>query len=280
MIIDYHSHFVQPEYFGEKLREEWKAVGYQPFLPMTFEQYDEAMKPVDRAIVFGLTASAMGVRTPHEDIAAIVKRNPSKYIGFMALDPCDRDALQQMDVCVHDLGLKGIKLYPTMQHFDIREERFGAFFERAQKHRLPILIHFGASPFPQSRLCFSQPLLLDDVAITFPEIRFIIAHLGHPWQRDTVVLLRKHKNIFADISGLWHRPWEGYNALVSCIEWSVTNKLLLGSDFPIWTPADAMSELRAVRKQFQNSGLPQIPEEVIEGIIHRNALALLGLDAT
>jgi predicted TIM-barrel fold metal-dependent hydrolase len=277
MIIDCHTHFMQPEYLDKRLHPQWRAVGYEPFPKMTFERYDEAMTPVDRAIVFGIRANALGVVTPNERIAELVARRPDKYIGFMALDPTDPGAISEMDRCVSDLGLKGIKLYPTMQHCDIRDARFFPFFHRAQQHRLPILLHLGASPFPGSILRYSQPLLLDEVAPAFPEVKFIIAHLGHPWQRDTAIVVRKHPNVFADISGVWHRPWEGYNAIITCIEWGVTEKLLFGSDYPLWTPAEAMAKLRTLNDQVSGTRLPQIPEDVIEGIIQRNALAVLGL---
>ncbi|HWP41734.1 MAG TPA: amidohydrolase family protein [Blastocatellia bacterium] len=278
MIVDCHSHFIQPEYFGGPLCREWEEAGYHPYPKMTYEEFDKALKPVDRALVFGVTANALGVKTPHEAIADVVSRKPEKYIGFMALDPTDPRAIEEMDYCVADLGLKGIKLYPTMALFDVTEECFHPFFRRARYHGLPILLHFGASPFPQARMKYSQPLLLDEVAAAFPDLKMIIAHMGHPWQKDTIIILRKHKNVFADVSGLWHRPWEGYNALVSSMEWSITDKLLFGSDYPIWTPSEAIAGLRAINEKVSGTGLPQVSEELIESIINREALELLGLD--
>jgi len=278
MIIDIHSHIFQERYFGEALTAGLKLAGYPNGLPTcTPEQYEKAMEAVDYAVVFGVTANAMGVRTPNEDIAAVVARNPRKFVGFMALDPCDPNALEEMDYCVHELGFKGIKLYPAMGHFDITDSRFHEFFDRAAKYGLVVLSHFGASPFPASVLKYSHPLLVDELANRFPDLKLIIAHLGHPWQREAVMVVRKHRNVFADVSGLWHRPWEGFNALLSAIEWGVTGKLLFGSDYPIWTPQFAIEKLKALPQQFDIPGLPRIPEEVIDGIIHRNAFELLGI---
>jgi predicted TIM-barrel fold metal-dependent hydrolase len=279
MIVDVHSHIFQDRYFGETLIAEMKLAGYPNGLPnSTPEQYEQAMAPVDYAFVFGVTAHAMRVRTPHEDIAAVVARNPRKFIGFMALDPTDSNALDEMEHCVHDLHFKGIKLYPTMAHFDINESRFTEFFERAQKYGLVVLSHFGASPFPKSVLKYSHPLLVDELANRFPELKIIIAHLGHPWQRDTAIVVRKHRNVFADVSGLWHRPWEGFNALATCVEWGVTSKLLFGSDYPIWTPQFAIDNLKTIPQKFSGPSVPSIPADVIDSIIHRNAFELLGID--
>lgn len=278
MIIDYHSHFFQPEWFGDRLLAEWEAAGYPPFPRTTMEQFEEAMATVDRAIVFGLTATVMGVRTPHEPVAELVRRNPTKFIGFMALDPADPGAVEEMEYCSGQLGLKGIKVYPAMAHIDVGDRRWAPFFARAQQLGLPILFHFGASPFPGALLKYSQPLLVDELAASFPELHVIIAHLGHPWQRETILMLRKHRNVYSDISGLWKRPWEGYNALVRCQEWGVTHKLLFGSDFPIWTPAAAIDGIKAVIERFGKTGvLPDIPAGLVEEILHRDVLKMMNL---
>jgi predicted TIM-barrel fold metal-dependent hydrolase len=62
------------------------------------------------------------------------------------------------------------------------------------------------------------------------------------------------------------------------MEWSVTNKLLFGSDYPIWKPNEAIAKLRSINEQVAGSNLPQIPQELIESIINRNSLQILGLD--
>ncbi len=277
MIIDYHTHFFQPEHLGGPLLGQMEAAGYSRFRPMSFGDYDNAMSVVDRAIVFGLTARAMNVKTPNQLVADLVAQRPEKYIGFMALDPTDPGALEEMDHCADHLRLQGIKLYPTMQWCDVSDSRFHPFFARAQGRGLPIMFHFGASPFPRSKLRFSQPLLLDEVAIAFPELRMVIAHLGHPWQRDAIVLLRKHRHVFGDVSGLWHRPWEGYNTMISCQEWGVTRKLLFGSDYPLWTPVQAMEGLRRLNDAAALTKLPGVSQYAVEEIIQRNVLDLLGI---
>lgn len=60
-------------------------------------------------------------------------------------------------------------------------------------------------------------------------------------------------------------------------EWNVLHKLLLGSDFPIATPQETIEHLRAVNQAIHVSGLPPIPADAMEAIIHRDSLSLLGL---
>jgi predicted TIM-barrel fold metal-dependent hydrolase len=279
MIFDYHTHFMRRAHFGPEFVREWDARGGTGAWPeVTAEQFEEAMLPVDRAIVFGITAHALGIDTPDEHVARLVARNPRKFIGFMALDASDPNAIRRMEQGRKEFGMKGIKLYPVMSLYDITDARLAPFFRRAQELRLPILMHMGTSPATRGLLKYSRPLLVDELAAAFPDLKIIMAHLGHPWQRDAAMVIRKHANVYADISGLWHRPWQGYEALVVCNEWGVNHKLLFGSDYPLWEPARAIEGLRRLNEQVAGTPLPQISGEVIEAILGRNILEELGIE--
>jgi len=277
MIVDYHSHYMLRSHFGPEIARQWDArggTGAWPDHPP--EEFDRAMEPVDRAIVFGITAHALGIHTPSGFIADFVRRRPEKYIGFMALDPSVPDAVEQMEHGVK-LGLRGIKIYPVMSLYRISDPRFHPFFRKAIQFGLPVLTHMGASPMTEAPLKYSQPIDVDDLAIALPELRVIMAHLGHPWQRDCALVARKHENVWADISGVWHRPWQGYEALIVCQEWGVMHKLLFGSDFPLWTPAGAIEALYKLNDQVEGTPLPRISRDALDELIHRDALAPLGL---
>jgi predicted TIM-barrel fold metal-dependent hydrolase len=278
MIIDYHTHFMQRAHFGPEFAKEWDARGGTGAWPeVTPEQFEKAMEPVDKAIVFGITAHALGIHTPHEYVAQLVKRNPTKFIGFMALDPSHDRAIEEMNRGVREFGFKGIKLYPVMSLYNLTDSKLRPFFEQAVRLGLPILTHIGTSPATRGLLKYSHPLLIDELAVTFPDLKIIMAHLGHPWQRDAAMVIRKHANVWADISGLWHRPWQGYEALIVCLEWGVQNKLLFGSDFPLWEPRSAIDRLRQLNNQVAGTSLPKIPEELIDQILQRDILAELGI---
>ena len=119
---------------------------------------------------------------------------------------------------------------------------------------------------------------MDEIAIAFPELRIVMAHLGHPWQADTMTVIRKHPHVYADVSAGFYRPWSFYSAMRLMTEWGVLDKLLFGSDFPVATPSETIDGLRAVNDIPARSGLPRMPEDAIEAIIERDALACLGLE--
>jgi hypothetical protein len=92
------------------------------------------------------------------------------------------------------------------------------------------------------------------------------------------MLLGKHPNVYADISGLPSRPWIAYNALLSAYQANVFPKLLFGSDFPYTNATECIEALYSLNQISQGGALPLIPREALRGIIERNALPLLGLD--
>lgn len=277
MIVDVHTHCLQPEHVSWEARQADERAGYPPMQSLSPQRYLEALEPVDRAIVFGVRALRTGLSTPNEYTARWVAHDPTKLVGFMGIDPCEEGYIAEVDRCVSELGLRGIKLYPALAGFDPSDRTIWPLYEKAQQMGLPILLHMGAHPDPRARLEYSQPLLIDRVAQAFPALKFVIAHMGHPWQRECAVVVRKHPNVYTDISGVWVRPWQGWQALVTMVEWEVQGKLLFGSDFPLWTPHEALTELRGLNDQLEGTKLPRVAEEVLEAVIHRDSLGLLGL---
>ena len=289
MIVDVHTHVPshvdavpsEEESWDNKMRPDRKVR-----LTTTFDDFFKAMEPVDRVISFGIAMppdrpAVIGMRdakSVNNATAALVARNPAKVIGFMSVHPDDPDVMDEMERAYGDLGLKGVKLGPNYQNFDPLEENARRVYARAQELGLPILFHQGTSPVRDAPIRYAHPLLMDEVAMAFPELRIVMAHLAHPWLEDCLVVVRKHPNVYADISARFYRPWSFYNGMRYAYEWAVMDKLLFGSDYPVTTPQEEMDGLRGLNDFAREHHLPGVPQELMEGIIHRDALSLLGLE--
>ena len=278
MRVDVHAHCIQPEHVTPAAHSKMERSGYPPMEPMEFDYFMREMEPVDRAICFGVRARGTGTMTPDEYTSEWVSRAPEKLLGFMAIDPMEEDYLEKIDRASSELGLCGIKLHPILGRYNPADPKIFPLYEKAIDLGLPILTHMGAHPDDRVSLKQSEPLLFDDVAQAFGELKIVVAHMAHPWQRDCAVLLRKHPNVYADVSGAgWVRPWQAWQALTLMVEWGVADKLLFGSDFPFWTPREGFDKLRRLNDQVEGTGFPRIPDDAIEGIINRDALSLLGI---
>ena len=290
MIIDIHTHTPSHRDTVPESEVFWNRVG-RPDRPVrttqTWGDYerDQAEAGTEVSVAFNIAVRSPGPDTLlptdpariNDSTAEFVAAAPDRRIGFMSVHPLEADALDEIERCVTDLGLRGIKLGPNYQDFDPLGEEAERVYAEAERRGLPILFHQGASPVRTAPLHYAHPLTIDQVAIRHPELRIVMAHMGHPWQADTVVVIRKHPNVYADVSALWYRPWSFYNGMRLATEWSVLDKLLLGSDWPIITPRETIDGLRNVNAPIAGTALPEVPLDKIEEIIHRDSLSLLGL---
>jgi hypothetical protein len=288
MIIDVHTH--TPSHVG-LVPEPERVVNHKwrPDRPVmasnSWTDYDSACSAADVTIAFniavrdpvGSTGIPADPERINESTARFVEAAPERRIGFMSVDPNSPSCLDEVRRCRFELNLVGIKLAPNYQRFDPLGDAARRLFGVASDMGLPIVIHQGASPIRDAPLRNAHPLLMDELAIAFPEVRMVIAHMGHPWQRDTIVTIRKHPHLYADVSALIFRPWSLYEALRLATEWGVTQKLLFGSDFPLATPAETIEGLRAVNRILEGTSLPRVPADLIEDIIHADALGALGI---
>lgn len=279
MIVDCHSHvFAYPGHLSEEFVAEANARNRGRLLDLHVppERHWEAMLGVDRVIVFGLRAFHSGAVVPNEYVAAYANAHPEKVIGFAAVDPARDDVPRTLEEAVR-LGLRGVKLGPIYQGIHPNDPRMKQVYRFCQDHGLPILIHQGTTFVSRAPLKFALPILLEDVALEFPRLKMVIAHLGHPWIAETLVLIRKQANFFADISALHYRPWQFYNALIQAKEYGVLDKVLFGSDYPFTTPEATMAALRNFNQMVSGTLLPKLEEAEIEALIHSPTLELLGL---
>lgn len=286
-IIDCHTHLMwYPDHISEQYAEEALAsklvklkrsggLAYSANLDKhvydsTPESHWKASEDMAHVVVFGLQAKACGLDIPNEIIADYVAKHPEKMEGWASVDPTRPDCIEHLDYCVNTLKLKGLKLGPVYQHFDPQDRQYWPFFKRVQHHGLPIMWHQGTTFPSAAKLKWGLPLQLEDLAMDFPDLKMIVAHLGHPWETDLIVLIRKCPNMYADISAVHYRPWRYWQAMVTAMEYGVEHKILPGSDFPSGTMANIVAGLRNVNQVVAGTGLPKIPDEVQDMILYEN----------
>ncbi|TMR96560.1 amidohydrolase family protein [Nonomuraea basaltis] len=290
MIVDVHTHtpthrdVVPPQ--EERSFDGWRT-DRAVTTTNTWKDYDQATLAADVSIVFNIAVPDPELMTglpyaperTNDATAEFAAAGLGRRIGFMSVNPTDPGALDEAERCM-DLGLVGVKLGPNYQDFDPLGEPALRFYDFCERRGLPILFHQGASPIRHAPLRYTYPLVTDEIALRHPELRIVMAHMGHPWGRETVVTIRKHPHVYADVSSIYLRPWVCYESLVAAVEWNVTNKLMLGSDFPIATTDEAIDGIGRVNDIVDGTRMPRVPDEVIDQIVHMDALSALGLTRT
>jgi uncharacterized protein len=277
MLIDWHTNLWLDDHLSEENRRDMHVRSGGKPTDASADRFDREIVPVaEKFVVITCKWPRLGVDVPNDYVAQYVGRYPDRAVGFACVDPNNPDAPDELERAIKVLGLRGLKLSPTYQGFDPWAKEAWQLYEMARDFEIPIIWH-QAGAFPaQSMLEFADPVLLDKVARAFPDVKMILAHFGLPWAHVTVQLLRKHKQIFTDVSARIYRPWEMYDAMMRAIDYGVTGQILFGSDFPVQTTTQALETFRGLRTRFP--GMPEIPERVIEDIIENRPLSLIWAD--
>ncbi len=280
MIIDVHSHtWEYPLHFGDDFRKQAirARAGVEVDLTVRYEDYRRAAPEDTKTIVFGGKAKLSGMWVDDDYVAKYVARHPDTLIGFLSVDPTQPNWQNELQYGHEELGLRGIKLLSMYAGFRPDDRLLDPLWEYATEHRLPVLLHTGTTFIAQAPLECTLPRHLDPVATRFPDVRMILAHLGHPYEGETVAVIRKHPNLYADISALYYRPFQLYQSLMLVQEYGVWNKVLFGTDYPFTTVNDTIDGVKNLNQMLEGTNLPRLNEEQIEKMIYRDSLALLRL---
>jgi len=231
----------------------------------------EAMEDADKAIVFPIRyGDSAGVESDDETCAACVAKYPSKFVGFAYVDPRRPDYMERLRHAVEDLKLKGVKYGPIYNGVALSDPRMKPVYEYCVAHDLPLTMHMGTTFARKAPVELGRAIHVEPIAIRYPYLKMICAHMGHPWYEETIAVVRKQPNVYCEISALFYRPWQFWNILACAQEYRMTDKIFFGTDFPFSGVAESIEGLRSVNNVIEGTNLPRISTEVIEGILHSN----------
>ncbi len=228
---------------------------------------DEAK--IDKATLVNMARKGMPVRPMNESVAKLLGQYPEKLIGFAGFDPNNgAQAVQEIEYAIKELGFSGIKTVASAVELDINDKAFYPCYAKAEELGVPISVHTGTAILEGLRAKHVHPLMIDDVAFDFPDLKIICAHMGG-WQfMDIIGMLVHHTNVFADISFWPLNP--NYTDFVpwNLLEKTVSDKIMFGSDYPAsQTPKEAAEAVNS---------LP-VSQDFKEKILGKNASKILRL---
>jgi predicted TIM-barrel fold metal-dependent hydrolase len=200
-MIDVHIHGVPPCLPG---------VGpLSPLLELPLDSVAQALH--DEMQAAGAThVLAMGCWriTPEDPLGVagtlqLAARVPGLHaIGIADPTRTDAEHLRRVAAVLATGQVRALKGYLGYLHFGPDHPHYVPYYELAARYNLPFIFHTGDTYSPRAKLRFSQPLLVDEVAVDHPEVRFVLAHLGNPWLTNAAEVIYKNVNVWADLSGL------------------------------------------------------------------------------
>ena len=277
--IDVHTHAWKSALaVDDKLTESQEAMGryfrYQPQHQTVPEMADMYRKLKMAFVVFSVDADKGASRKiTNEEIAELAHKESDVAIPFASIDPHrGAEGVSHARRLIKDYGVKGFKFHPSVQEFFPNDRMAYPLYEAIAEAKLPALFHTGQTGVGAGtragggiRLKYSNPMLLDDVAVDFPEMPIILAHPSFPWQEEALSVATHKPQVYIDLSG-WS-PKYFPPILVQYANTLLKDKILFGSDYPVMAPERWMAEF---------DKLP-IKPEVRPLILKENAARLLKL---
>lgn len=239
-----------------------------------------AVEAVDACIVL---AAHNGPREEaNRKLSEYVGQHREKMVGFAVVDPTqDRPSDKGLTSLTEKLGLKGLVAYCSMAGFHPAHSQAMRYYEAVQEAGLPIFFHNGSHALSAKAILeYAQPYLLDEVARAFPELKIVIGNMGVPFVEQTLSMVSKHENVYADLTIRPGKTWQTYNIVVAAHERNVMHKLVFGSGFPASNSGECIEALLGFNMLLADTKLPTVPRGSIRSVIERDSLELLGIRHT
>jgi predicted TIM-barrel fold metal-dependent hydrolase len=233
---------------------------------------------VDACIVL---ATADGpTEVVNKRLAEYVNKHETRLVGFAIIIPTqDKIDVDSLNSVPEKLGLKGFVLYCSGCGFHPADSRAMQFYESAQQLSMPVFFHNSSYTLgPEAVLTYAQPYLLDEIAREFPQLKIVIGNMGVPFFEQTLSMVAKHENVYADLTIRPSNVWQTYNIVVAAHERGVMDKLLFGSGYPLGNAQQCMETLLGFNMLLADTNLPAVPRGSIRNIIERDTLELLGIE--
>lgn len=220
---------------------------------------------IDYAVILAELAPITTGIADNQYVARFCSESP-RLIPFASVNPAmSTNPAKELERLVLEEGFRGLKLYPTYQHYYPNEARMYPLYAKAQELRIPVMLHVGSSVFQGSRLKYGDPIYIDDVAVDFPDLILVQSHSGRPfWYDKAFALARLHPNVYMEVAGL---PPSRLLTYFPDLE-RLADKVIYGSDWPgVPTIKENIVAIRCL----------EIGEDAKERILWGNAARVLGI---
>jgi uncharacterized protein len=242
MITDCHIHISPLELFKpqalelmKRKRANFDEIAEYCRSPLAFLKYLDRCG-VDRAALINYVApEVIGFTSEvNQFVADYTKHDPKRLISCGSLHPRHTTNIMADVEHILRLGIRMIKIHPPHQLLYPNDYLNGVtelemIYRAAEGNGIPVMFHTGTSIFPGARNKYGDPIHLDDVAVDFPKLKIVMAHGGRPlWMDTAFFLLRRHANVYLDISGIPPKALLRYFPRLA----EISHKTLFGSDWP------------------------------------------------
>lgn len=261
-LIDTHFHLVNPRLPGvpESIPAPDKKTQLAPFDPATNPKgaqqlakvIEQEMKAAEVGQALCMPRHEVSDKDPLgikevEGMVSVVQGVKLHPVGFIHPERFDRDHLALVEGVLKQGKVKALKVYLGYLHYGPYHVGYRPYYKLAAKYNTPVIFHTGDTFSDKAKVKYAHPKLIDEVAVDFPDTKFVLAHFGNPWITDAAEVVYKNKNVWADLSGILIGDGEAFkkmakdgvveravNRIKQGIEYTESpEKFMFGSDWPL-----------------------------------------------
>ncbi len=262
MIIDCHTHLGShndKSYNVDNLLDSMRQAG------------------IEHSFVIADKTRGEGLST--EDVIQVTEKNPKlKVIGNVEFDSLGSVQIERLKNYLAERKIFGVKLYLGYEDFYANDQKLSPLYDFCGKEGYPIIYHTGVLEAGYKGLLkYSHPLTIDSVAVSFPKLKIVIAHMGNPWILDCAAVMLKNENVYMDLSGFFdeykpiakeqrdyfiQRLWE-FRQFTGGFK-----KCLFGTDWPLYSQKEYLDAVLKLPLNSEESDL----------VLWKNAQTVFNLD--
>jgi uncharacterized protein len=180
-------------------------------------------------------------------VAELVRGPKLHPVGLAHPERFDRDHMERVEEVLKQGKVKALKAYLGYLHYEPYSPGYRLYFKLAAKYKVPVIFHCGDTYSRTAKVKYAHPLKIDEIAVDYPDTKFVIAHFGNPWLTDAAQVVYKNKNVWADLSGILIGDAKAFAAMekdgvldraakrvreaIECTE--APERFLFGSDWPL-----------------------------------------------
>ena len=204
---------------------------------------------IERSLLIGVRGGDLNVRgsfeVPYAYVQTACEAHPTRFSGLAGIDPTrGMQGLKELEVAVKEHGFVGAHWYPHWFSMPPNAAQIYPYYAKCCELDIPIMMQVGQNLVynRERRLpSVARPILLDQVAIDFPDLRIIGIHIGIPWTDEMIAMCWKHENVFTAGDAYAPRYWpEQYVHYANTIG---RHKVMFGTDWPVISPERAVQEV-------------------------------------
>ena len=267
MVIDFHTHAFPDSLAPRAISSLVNKGGINPYDDGTISGLVDVMdcEGVDISVILNIATKPE--QETNVNNFALSLTNHNRVIGLGSVFPKSETSLSEVERLKAG-GVKGIKMHPEYQNFDILDEGMFPLYEKCAELSILIQMHTGGD-VAYSAPYHTSPQKLEKLVSMFPKTTFVFAHMGgYEMWHNAADILTHHDNMYIDTSMINTIAKIDNDDAKRIIENVGEDRVVFGSDMPWGMPSHSMNKILSLK----------LGKDVEDKIFYKNAVKLLELD--